>query len=156
MTAMQRCMMGTLCAVLVVWSTTATAQIEPPSAPVYSASDENGVNFASGSPYFSLWDVAIGSGESTLSHTMHSGGARMGTFADSVSGLLYPTQNVIRPTQTTFYPGLNVLWAGAQEIFYVTSGDPINGPFVSLNQLGSTLVKNADGTYNYTKSDGWS
>lgn len=141
-------------AVLALWSAIVGAQIEPPAAPFFQASDENGVNFASGSPYFSLWDVSIGSGESTLSHTVNAGGAGMGTFRDSFTIGMYPEPHFVRPTQTTSYPGFRLEFGGAGEVFYVTSGDTTNGPFISLNRVGSTLVRNADGSATYTKSDG--
>lgn len=141
-------------AALAVWSAIAGAQIPPPTVPAYGTSDENGVNFASGSPYFSLWDVSIGSGDSTLTHTLSSAGALMDTFRDSFSAAKYGETNGVRPTQTTFYPGLRLEWGGIGEIFYVTNGDLVNGPFVSLNRIGSTLVRNADGTYDYTQSSG--
>jgi YD repeat-containing protein len=131
-------------------ATTATAQIAQLDAPVYSAIDPNGVDLLSMSPYFRLADISIGAGASALVHTLRSGGLSFNQgyrHWDSFSGYLAIGPNVY--INSTATPAVSITYDGGSELFYKSGTS-----YISLNQRGSTLVANSNGTYTYTTHDG--
>jgi YD repeat-containing protein len=131
----------------------ATAQMAPPSVPVYSLSDINDVNLTSGTPYFTLKTLSVGAGQSTIEHTLHSSGATIPfTPQDSFYGTMKKSRTVWIGGSP--YQAYSVSLGGSAEEFYVTGGTLPNATFASLNERGSTLAPNGDGTYSYTTGDG--
>jgi YD repeat-containing protein len=125
------------------------------NSPTYTLTDPNGVNLTSGKPTAQLADVAIGSKENRLTHTLvtaYEGAYQAAiSFVDSYTGKLHYTYawDDSGPCSGGSL-ALDVNIGGSAERMCGPSG----GPYVAQRSTGSTLVSNGDGTLTYTQNDG--
>lgn len=138
----------TLIAISIVISLTAIqarAQIQALDAPVYSEIDENGVDLFSGNVFWTVEDLSIGASQGRLAHTYTAGSASPDLFTYYVA----PAYNVYVSGNSQPVTAVRVAFEGSSELFYLN-----NSQWVSLNQRGSTLATNSNGSYTYTRRDG--
>jgi YD repeat-containing protein len=131
--------------VILFWAMPVLAQIQALDAPVFSEIDDNGVDLFSGNVFWKVQDLAIGASGGRLSHTYTVGSASPDLFTYYVTS----AYNVYAPGTSQPVTAVRVAFEGSSELFYLN-----NSQWLSLNQRGSTLVKNSDSSYTYTRRDG--
>jgi YD repeat-containing protein len=132
--------------VLIVVSMTANSQEPAIERPEYKVVDTNGVDLMSGKSTFEVTTVQIGSSARPLIHTMFSYNnvfPSTTSFADNFMGRL---------SGSGIYnnnPAVIVTFARGAERFYLNGG-----VYHPVQQNGTLLIENADGTFTFTQRDG--
>jgi YD repeat-containing protein len=121
----------------------------------YKVIDSNGINLMTEHPDFSISDLSIGAGASSMGHTAYLPGPNY--FADSNFGGFGKNSPAPMPN------GLQV-WCAALNLNYqpytASLGNSsstfcgYNGIYVAASNPAETLVTNADGTLTLTQGDG--